>query len=155
VAALSLPAEQSPVVAATPTVAAGVAGDTAELSALRKKNDELDKAVKALQSENEGLKEQFRALTEKLAASPAPSVSERVAAHPVKFRVSGIADAGTLNLRAGPGSNFQLVTALGAREQGITLLDGRVKNGATTWQHVSVNGYQGWVNADYLSQESP
>jgi hypothetical protein len=58
-----------------------------------------------------------------------------------------------LNLRAGPGANYLILTKLPVGTRGITLRDGRTANGTTLWQQVSVNGYTGWVNEIYLEAE--
>lgn len=150
IAELGLPQEQTPIPATSPSSSAE------DINALRQKNDELDKSVKALQSENETLKEQFRALNAKLGSSPAPArVDSAGETSSTKFRVSGVPDSNTLNVRAGPGSNFPVVTSLWAKEHGITLLPGRINNRNTTWQQISVNGYEGWVNNDFLAREKP
>ena len=84
-------------------------------------------------------------------AEPSPVV----APEPITYRVSGVREGDYLNVRQGPGSNYPTVTRLRMDTGGIILGTGRVANGTTVWQQISVNGMSGWVNSDFISAETP
>lgn len=87
--------------------------------------------------------------------SPADSPSLVVAkAIPVSYRVSGLAQRDFLNVRQGPAATHPVIAKLRQGERGIKLGTGRVRNGSTTWQEVSVRGNTGWVNAAYLAPDA-
>lgn len=58
-------------------------------------------------------------------------------------------DAGLLNLRAGPGMSFALVSTMGEGDQ-VALLEGNAVNG---WFYVQSHSYNGWVNSNYIDCE--
>lgn len=87
-------------------------------------------------------------------STPAPINFSSPSPQPaITYRIAGLRAGDHLNVRQGPGSNYPTVTKLAAGEQGITLVAERVTNGTTVWQRVSGNGFQGWVNAEFLSPE--
>jgi uncharacterized protein YgiM (DUF1202 family) len=60
----------------------------------------------------------------------------------------------TLNIRQGPGADNLIVTQLPEGTRGIVLGEQRKANGPTMWQQISVEGYSGWVNEEFLETES-
>lgn len=87
----------------------------------------------------------------RVVAQPSPSPSATI----VRYRVNGFTRSDSLNVREGPASTNRVVAKLPADTGGIELQSGRVRNGTTVWQQISVNGLDGWVNADYLTPEQP
>jgi uncharacterized protein YraI len=83
-------------------------------------------------------------------ASTNSATSERAAA---TYHIANIKPGDVLNLRAGPGSNYPVVTAIPPGTRGITLSNKRTANGDTMWQEIAVNGYTGWVNEIYVEAE--
>ena len=82
-------------------------------------------------------------------------VSTATAAPPrATYQVIGIPQGDYLNVRAGAGSDYQVVTKLEPGASGILLGTKRVANGATTWQEITVGGQTGWVNAAYIGLET-
>lgn len=69
------------------------------------------------------------------------------------YRVANMATGDTLNVRAGPGSNYPVVGRISRESKEITLRPGRTANGSTVWQQISVGGYTGWVNEIYIRRE--
>jgi len=87
---------------------------------------------------------------EKNASSLPPTPTSVLTYHVVKITPGDV-----LNLRAGPGSNYPIVTKISAATRGITLGQKRAANGPTTWQEISVGGYTGWVNEIYVEADQP
>jgi len=54
---------------------------------------------------------------------------------------------GTLNVRSGPGANYDVITT--ANYGTVVNLLGR--NGNASWVQIRVNGQVGWVDASYIS----
>jgi Bacterial SH3 domain/zinc-ribbon domain len=92
------------------------------------------------------------------AAAETPSVSDAsVATAPpprATYQVVGVDPGDYLYVRAGAGSDYQVVTKLEPGTGGILLGAKRVVSGATTWQEISANGQTGWVNAAYIAPAS-
>ena len=86
--------------------------------------------------------------------SQPPPVAVAPTPLPLTFRVAGVREGESLNLRQGPGSNYGIVLKVPARSGGITLGSKRFKNGTTLWREVFVGEYTGFVNEDYLEAES-
>ena len=70
------------------------------------------------------------------------------------YRVVNINRGDTLNLRTGHGSNYPVVVRIRPGGRGMTLGFGRISNGPTIWQQISVSGHTGWVNEIYIEAES-
>jgi hypothetical protein len=70
------------------------------------------------------------------------------------YRVIKISKGDYLNVRAGAGSNYPIVTKLEPGTGDIVLGAKRVANGETIWQEMTVNGQTGWINADYIALET-
>lgn len=87
-------------------------------------------------------------------STPEPPAVAAPTPLPLTFRVAGLREGESLNLRQGPGSNYRIVLKVPAGSRGITLGSNRFKNGTTLWREVSVGGYTGFVNEDYLEAES-
>ena len=90
---------------------------------------------------------QFEPLSPGLTSTPVNQHAE------ITYRVANIKPSDVLNVRAGAGSNYPVITAISPETRGITLSDKRTANGDTMWQEISVNGYTGWVNEIYLEAE--
>jgi hypothetical protein len=88
-------------------------------------------------------------------AAETPSVSDAsVATAPpphATYQVVGVDPGDYLYVRAGAGSDYQVVTKLEPGAGDIVLGAKRVVSGATTWQEITVNGQTGWVNAAYIA----
>jgi uncharacterized protein YraI len=81
---------------------------------------------------------------------PTPSALPPVVMPPEPAPVEGTAvvDAGRLNVRAGPGIAFAVITSIPEGEF-VTLIG---RNPGSTWYKVRLgNGVEGWVNAFYIS----
>ena len=72
-----------------------------------------------------------------------------LAASGTAFAQSGVTATTDLNVRAGPGPNYEVVGVLGAGESAT--LNGCLEN--SKWCVVAVNGKDGWVYSDYLTGE--
>lgn len=57
-----------------------------------------------------------------------------------------------LNLRAGPGTQYQILLSMPA---GSPLFVSYCGDASTPWCFVNFNGYEGWASARYLSQNPP
>ena len=68
---------------------------------------------------------------------------------PALYCVSGVADDDTLNLRAYPSTVSRVVVELDPDQCDIAFLPYAKGN----WQKVRVDGYEGWVNRNYVSGE--
>lgn len=66
---------------------------------------------------------------------------------PARYCVAGVAVGDALNLRAWPSPQSRVLTRLARNGCGIAFLPYRVKD----WQKVRASGWEGWVNARYLS----
>ncbi len=87
--------------------------------------------------------------------SPTRSFSPAIAkAVPAFYRVSGLSQRDVLNVRQGPAATYPVILELRQGEGGISLGSGKVRNGTTVWQEISVRGNKGWANADYLVPET-
>lgn len=88
-------------------------------------------------------------------SSPATSGSVEAASPPKAYHVIKVKEGHSLNLRTGPDQASPVVTTLVRGTRGILLLPERSPNGSTMWQKISVNGYIGWVNEEYLEADPP
>lgn len=69
---------------------------------------------------------------------------------PIVMTCTARVNVNNLNLRSGPGTNFQVLDKLGIGEQ----LSVTGRNADTTWLRVRrANGTDGWVSAQYVSLE--
>jgi SH3-like domain-containing protein len=66
---------------------------------------------------------------------------------PAMYCVSGVAPGDVLNLRAFPSPQSRVIAPLGRNQCDIAFLPHSVGN----WQKIRVDGWQGWVNRQYLS----
>jgi hypothetical protein len=57
-------------------------------------------------------------------------------------------------MRQGPGSNYPEILKLAPGSDGILLRSGRVANGTTLWQEISIGEHIGWVNEIYLEPDT-
>ncbi len=57
-----------------------------------------------------------------------------------------------LNLRAGPGTNYQVLLSMPANSQVYVFYCG---DASQPWCYVNFNGYEGWASARYLTQNPP
>lgn len=69
------------------------------------------------------------------------------------YKVVGVRAGDFLSLRGGPGSSYPLIARIPPSMRGILSAGTRAENGSTIWQQISVRGYTGWVNKDYLEEE--
>lgn len=88
-----------------------------------------------------------------VASSATMPVAPTPSAPPTSYRVNGLPLRDSLNVQGGPASTYPIIIKLRQGDGGITLRGGRMRNGATVWQEISVRGNGGWVNADYLAPE--
>lgn len=95
---------------------------------------------------------------ELLSVKPQPGLADTLADSPT-YHVVGIGLGDFLNIRAGPGSNYAIVSKLrGGRGGIIPGSEPAVSNGATVWQKIFIDGNSGWANSEYLlfdSTQSP
>ena len=80
-----------------------------------------------------------------VATGPAPAAT---------YQVVGVAPGDYLNVRAGAGSDSEVITQLEPGAGGITVSTKRVVSGTTTWQEITVDGKTGWVNSAYIAPAS-
>jgi hypothetical protein len=89
---------------------------------------------------------------------PAPKITviqQQPAAPAVsKFTVVGIKEGDVLNLRTGPGMNFETALTIEGGVTGIVLVGKPVMNGATEWVQINVRDHIGWVRRKYLKMEA-
>jgi Protein of unknown function (DUF4236)/Bacterial SH3 domain len=71
------------------------------------------------------------------------------------YHLVNVTDRNPLNMRQGPGADYPIIGQLHPTAHGIILTTKRMRNGTTTWQEISVNGYSGWVNQIYLVPDLP
>ena len=76
-------------------------------------------------------------------------------APPQTFHVIKVKRGDSLKVRTGPSQTDRVVATLAPGTRGILLLSGRIVNGPTMWQEISVGGYTGWVNEIYLEADLP
>lgn len=81
----------------------------------------------------------------------APQLSPaEAAAVPIYYSVTGITARDTLNVRTGPGSNYNVTDKLPNGYNMIRILDEPVMNGDTEWVHITFENRTGWVNKMFL-----
>ncbi len=66
---------------------------------------------------------------------------------PARYCVTGVAQGDRLNVRAFPSPQSRVLVRLQRNKCGISFLPYATKG----WQKIRVDGWQGWVNANYLS----
>lgn len=67
--------------------------------------------------------------------------------------VTGVAAGDTLNVRSGPGTDFDVVTDLGPLAEEATATGrNRTLDDGSLWVEVTVAGETGWVNAAYVTE---
>jgi hypothetical protein len=84
-----------------------------------------------------------------------PLPGERVEIFPHKdaqLAVVGVAAGDTLNVRAGPGTEFDVVYDLGPTDMSATATGHNRSVGGSFWSEISVDGRTGWANTSYLLQ---
>jgi uncharacterized protein YraI len=67
------------------------------------------------------------------------------------FHVIKVPAGDYLNVRAGPGDNYQVTGHLPPETDGVTIIGNSVTNGTTLWVPIVVAQIKGWVNRDYLA----
>ena len=90
--------------------------------------------------------------------SPAPSSSpteSRSASNlgEESYAVTGVASSDTLNVRAGPGANTNIVAKLPNGTAHIRVTGAPVLNGTTEWVPIRVGERTGWVTRQHLQRE--
>ena len=71
-----------------------------------------------------------------------------------KYRVAGIKADDVLNVRSGPGADFNTAFTVEDGVGGITLVGKSVMNGTTEWVQVKVREHMGWVRKKFLKPSS-
>lgn len=66
------------------------------------------------------------------------------------YEITGVAAGDTLNIRSGPGLNFQVVGRLPNGEGGIQIRGEVVMNGNDEWVPIAFQGGKGWTRSKYL-----
>lgn len=79
---------------------------------------------------------------------------ERIDIYPyegTELGVVGVAADDTLNVRGGPGTDFEVVTELAPTATGLVATGHNRDLGDSFWSQVSVDGTEGWANVRYLA----
>ena len=66
------------------------------------------------------------------------------------YTVVGPPNQQSLNVRKGPGANYDIVDKLWSDQANIQIIDTSVMNGPTEWVHIRYNNQSGWVNKQFL-----
>jgi hypothetical protein len=69
-----------------------------------------------------------------------------------EYRVIGVAEDDTLNVRSSYGSEYPIIYKLAPNQSGIISTGSRRKNGPDEWLQISINGKLGWVRSAYLEE---
>ena len=67
--------------------------------------------------------------------------------------MAGIKEGDVLNLRSGPGINFDSSLTVENGVNGITLIGESVMNGSTEWVQANIREHKGWARRKYLKPE--
>lgn len=86
-----------------------------------------------------------------LPAAPLPSRS--LSGAQPRHSIIGIPAGDTLNVRAGPGSNFAKVSELQPGYDKIVAVSSPQKNGETEWVLITFENHSGWVARQYIRSE--
>jgi len=84
------------------------------------------------------------------ASVPTPVATVRAAMPVQLYTVVGPPNQQSLNVRKGPGSNYDIVDKLWSDQANIQIIDTSVMNGPTEWVHIRYNNQSGWVNKQFL-----
>lgn len=69
------------------------------------------------------------------------------------YVVAGIARNDVLNVRSGPGTNYEVVAKLENGRTGLRIVGPAVMNGATEWVPIALEDRTGWVTKVFLKAE--
>ena len=92
--------------------------------------------------------------TVQVVCNTVPQTETSVSSSSERYQVNGIADNDVLNMRAGPGTDHPIVTAIPPDGSGISVGECQVVEGYRyDWCHVSWHGLSGWVSGGFLLNE--
>jgi hypothetical protein len=119
-------------------------------------NGKSDKYFPVIDSDSEPAQES----TPEPTPDPTPAIEEarwpdgRILVHPdhfVKTHVINVAETDTLNLRAGPGTRFDVVTQIPHDARDVSAFDqDQVWDGDTWWYPVEWNAFRGYIGRSHL-----
>jgi hypothetical protein len=84
-------------------------------------------------------------------ATPTPATNTPVMQASPIFHVVKVPSGDYLNIREGPGSNYQITGRIPPATDGISIIGTGVQNGNTLWVPIMIGQVRGWVSKDYLS----
>jgi hypothetical protein len=123
-------------------------------------NGKSDKYFPVIDSDSVPAQESTPEPTPESTPDPTPAIEEarwpdgRILAHPdhfVKTHVINVAETDTLNLRAGPGTRFDVVTQIPHDARDVSAFDqDQVWDGDTWWYPVEWNAFRGYIGRSHL-----